>query len=322
MKSTTAHQLTLSAPHSFSETSGLKSVLLALPEGSFDDERMCDYFGYYRVIDLSAARAELEKLAEAYSVAGVQVYILNNLVREGQCDLSALPNVLFPRDVAGVLGKRIFIGSQPYSSRAPEFEIMAQVLEDLFGRDQLVVPNFDDPLMTGEFGDFVCVKDRTLLVNIGHRTSLRFAQMILASLFEYGFESVAFVQLPRELRYAHLDLACNVSPSGGGLLLSRIFKSLVLREYLSDGRRTFIPLERWAERHGLTLEFITDSEQEQGLVNYVFINRDEIITGTPHPRLAELACSAGVKLHTVPLDEVFAAGGRVRCATLVLEREE
>ncbi len=309
------------APCVRSEWGRLRRVMLARPQASVDDVGHCRYFGYRKPMDVAAARDEIEGLADFFQSAGVEVLFLDEFLHGEDLRLAkTLPNVLFARDTAGVFGRRILVGAGPSSIRFPEFSLVGSVLRKIYGPETVVLPPQDDLDMSAEFGDWLCVSCDCVLVNTGHRTSLSYVKQVSRVLFSQGFSRIGTIRLPRTLDYLHLDLVCNIVAGRRTFLVDPLLPRLTVYEISRDGVR-HVPFPEWAEDQNLSLRVLPAHAQAGG-ANFVSIGENHVLVARGHDELRALLQDMDVEVDCVPIAEVFAGAGGIRCATLVLERED
>jgi arginine deiminase len=118
-----------------------------------------------------------------------------------------LPNLMFTRDVAAVVGDHLVLSHPATAARARESAIMNAVVMHHPGfaayRDHVIrLPEG----VTFEGGDLIVVNDRTVLIGHSQRTSFGGVTSIVRALFERtGIRNVIMVNLPKERSCMHLD---------------------------------------------------------------------------------------------------------------------
>ncbi len=118
-----------------------------------------------------------------------------------------IPNLMFTRDLAAVVGGHIILSHAATLARARDSIVVRVVLRHhprFAGvRDRLIeLP----PHVSFEGGDLLVVDERTVLVGNSERTSLGGVMAITQALFERtGIENVVMVNLPKARYCMHLD---------------------------------------------------------------------------------------------------------------------
>lgn len=136
---------------------------------------------------------------------------LHRFALTGQTDLplnaQPLPNLMFTRDVAAVVGEHVLISHPATAARARESLIARVVLHHHPGfaphRERIIhLPRG----VTFEGGDLLVPDARTVLIGNSERTSLGGVMNIISALFAHtAIENVLVVDLPKERSYMHLD---------------------------------------------------------------------------------------------------------------------
>ncbi len=122
-------------------------------------------------------------------------------------NLNPLPNLIFTRDLAAVVGQHLIVSHAATNARARE-SVMAHVIFDHHprfrsAREQMVkLPDG----VTFEGGDLLVVDDKTVLIGHSERTSFSGVMAISEALVERGdVEHIVMVDLPKERYCMHLD---------------------------------------------------------------------------------------------------------------------
>ena len=118
-----------------------------------------------------------------------------------------VPNLLFTRDVAAVVGDRIILSHPANHARTRESVIMQTVLmhHPMFASVRENVIRLPEGV-TFEGGDLIVVSDRVVLIGHSERTSFSGVMSIARALFEQtAVEHVVMVDLPKRRSSMHLD---------------------------------------------------------------------------------------------------------------------
>jgi arginine deiminase len=153
-------------------------------------------------LNLSAFQSDLKLLSP-------QELLRFALTGESPLNLKALPlpNLMFMRDVAAVVGNHAIISHPATAARAREGVIMHTVLKhhDAFknyAKNLIKLPKG----VTFEGGDFLVASDKVVLIGDSQRTSLGGIISIAETLLsETGYEHVILFNLPKERYCMHLD---------------------------------------------------------------------------------------------------------------------
>jgi len=172
-------------------------------------------------------RADLEQLGAAelaeVLTAGLTVgelraglgagSLLPALSGPGDFVIPPLPNLLFTRDSAAVIGARVAVTRPSLRARQREITLVGAVWSyhpDLGG-----TPHLDTTTATGlEGGDVLVLGDGVLAVGVGQRTSPAGAEVLAAQAFSTGVaHTVLAVPIAQDRATMHLDTVCTMVSS-------------------------------------------------------------------------------------------------------------
>lgn len=128
------------------------------------------------------------------------------LVPETDFTFWPLPNLLFTRDLAAVVGDNIILSKAAKKARTREFLLMETILN--------FHPMFDDVRnniieighnQTIEGGDVLVVNDKIVLIGMSERTSFTSLMTIAENLLYRDIEYVVAVDIPKKRSSMHLD---------------------------------------------------------------------------------------------------------------------
>lgn len=122
-----------------------------------------------------------------------------------------VPNLLFTRDVAAVVGEHIILSHPATSARARESVIMSTILRYHPGFEAVRGNVLTLPAgVTFEGGDLIVASDKLVLVGHSERTSFSGVMAIANTLFAHtSVEHVLLVDLPKRRSCMHLDTVFN-----------------------------------------------------------------------------------------------------------------
>jgi len=120
--------------------------------------------------------------------------------------LNPSPNILFTRDLAAVIGKRIVLSQFARTARIRESILMETLImfHSLFDtvRDHVIrIPDTD----TIEGGDILVASENLVLIGMSERTSFSGVMQAGKSILEKGVETVLIVDIPKQRSSMHLD---------------------------------------------------------------------------------------------------------------------
>ncbi|RME21047.1 MAG: arginine deiminase [Deltaproteobacteria bacterium] len=129
-----------------------------------------------------------------------------------------IPNLIFTRDLAAVLGDLVVVGNARKPARWRE-AVLAWAVADhhpLFAGNEVAaisrwirMRGGSAPL-TVEGGDVLCLSDSVALVGASERTSWSMILQLARELFDHGFSSVLVVEMPKQRSSMHLDTVFTV----------------------------------------------------------------------------------------------------------------
>lgn len=120
--------------------------------------------------------------------------------------LNPSPNILFTRDLAAVVGRRIVLSQFARTARIRESILMETLImfHPLFDtvRDHVIrIPDTD----TIEGGDILIASENLVLIGMSERTSFSGVMQAGKSILEKGVETVLIVDIPKQRSSMHLD---------------------------------------------------------------------------------------------------------------------
>ncbi len=118
-----------------------------------------------------------------------------------------VPNLMFTRDVAAVVGSHIIVSHPATAARARESLIMRVVLDHHSGFSKVREQTINlPPGVTFEGGDLLVPGPKVVLIGNSERTSFGGVMAIAQALFEHtDIEHVLMIDMPKERSYMHLD---------------------------------------------------------------------------------------------------------------------
>tara|TARA_B100000945_G_scaffold319602_1_gene327186 strand:+ start:2562 stop:3689 length:1128 start_codon:yes stop_codon:yes gene_type:complete len=118
-----------------------------------------------------------------------------------------LINLMYPRDIAVVIGKQIFLTSSSSKVRKAE-----NLITESYFRNDIIYQDCDiidfkkiNDKLSLEGGDIFVLNRDVVMIGISERTSLEAIELIVPYIFEQTFKKVIAVNLPKERAMMHLD---------------------------------------------------------------------------------------------------------------------
>ena len=138
--------------------------------------------------------------------------------------LSKFPliNLMYPRDIAAIIGKQIYLTSSSSIVRKTE-----SFLSEIFFNNQ---PDYKECEIIDfkkigndlslEGGDIFVINKNIVLIGISERTSKEAIDLIIPYIFDQGFEYVIAIDLPKERAMMHLDTIFTQTSYNEGILFN------------------------------------------------------------------------------------------------------
>ena len=155
-----------------------------------------------------------------------------------------LPNLIFTRDIAAVIGKTVLITRSNKDVRRRENVLT----EHLFSYHNLLkgntIYNFSrqNPDSSIEGGDITIYDTNTICIGISERTSRESIELTLPTIFNEGFRHVIAINMPKDRSVMHLDTIFTRIGESDALVYAPIISkpSYTQKKYLfnSDGSMT------------------------------------------------------------------------------------
>ncbi len=191
-------------------------------------------------------------------------FVAEGSVGERFFNLHPLPNLLFTRDLAAVVGDEVIVSRAAKKARSREFLLMRTIFRHhpLFDsvKDHLISVGGHQSI---EGGDVLVASEKIVLVGMSERTTFSGLMGVAEQLLQHGVEHVLAIDIPKQRSSMHLDTIftfvdkkeCVVFPpaieeqehnvvhlsKGGDFVLSRQCRSLKeTLEELTGSSFTFI----------------------------------------------------------------------------------
>lgn len=205
-------------------------------------------------------------------------------------------NLVYMRDLAVVAPDRLILANPKYDVRKGEQEIMLATLRrNGYTGGYLDLP--DDVTMEG--ADFFWINKNEVIISVGNRTSIEFAEL--------------FSKLYPKINVRTVEAAPEGIPQhilGGAHIVDKdtiIQRKAIVKHDL--GFKNVIELEE------------TDEVVNGYAMNIVTVGPMEIIMPAGNPNTKAIYESHGIKVHETPCFELGKMGGAIACGTLPIKRE-
>ena len=272
----------------------LKAVLLHRPGHELGSSKSPDAVQMLQIPDAERAKAQHDRIANAYRQAGVAVHYVDPPVAN-------LPNQMFVADLMFMTPEGAILARPASTVRSGEERWVCRRLADLG------IPILRSIRGKGVFegADGAWLSSRTVILGRGLRTNKEGALQVSAALKDMGVDVVE-VSLPKGamhlmgiLRFADRDLA------------------LAWPHRLSNSTVASI------KKAGYEMHFIPDEvEATKGFaLNFVTLGPRQIMMPSGNPVTRTFYENLGITCFTVQIDELVKAAGAIGCLTGILERD-
>ena len=118
-----------------------------------------------------------------------------------------LINLIYPRDIAVIIGKQIYLTSSSSKVRKVENSITESFFRNGSNYKDCEIINFKNinNKLSLEGGDIFVLNKDIVMIGISERTSLEAIELIVPYIFEQKFQKVIAINLPKERAMMHLD---------------------------------------------------------------------------------------------------------------------
>ncbi len=269
---------------------------------------------YRRPIDHRLLVEQFDKLVEIFRGEGVEVILLNELFDEVDWRPSYIPpNLMFMRDVMGVLKDLVILGNMAYEARRMEPFIIGEVLRRLgYGK---MHPMGGKKYFEG--GDLMFLNEDYLLIGYGPRTSFPAAMEISSLAMEMGFNTLLIAMPPFRV---HLD--GGMMPLDKDLIVAHtptldFYPSMVVYR---DGSKDIVNAYQFLKDMGYTFISVDDEESRTFGPNVVVLDRRKIISYSWNKRTLKSLQEYGVDIIEFDGTEFRDSGGGPHCTFNTVER--
>ena len=269
---------------------------------------------YRRPIDYKLLLKQFNTLVDILRGEDVDVILLNDLFDEVGWKPSYIPpNLMFMRDVLGVLKDLVILGNMTYEARRMEPFILGEVLKRL-GYSK-VHPMGGKKFFEG--GDLMFLNEDYLLIGYGPRTSFPAAWEISGLALEMGFNTL-LVAMP-SFR-VHLD--GGMMPLDKDLILAHIptldyYPSMVVYR---DGSKDIVNAYKFLMELGYTFIDVDDDESRTFGPNVVVLDRLKVISYNWNSKTLKNLREYGVDVIEFDGTEFRGSGGGPHCTFNTVER--
>ena len=264
-------------------------------------------------------------------VAAPRGSLLAALAGPGDFVVPPLPNLLFTRDSAAVVGNRVAVTRPTMAARRREVSLTAAVWRH---HPRLAdTAELDTTGATGlEGGDVLVLGDGVLAVGVGQRTSAAGVETLARQAFETGVaRTVLAVPIAQERATMHLDTVCTMVDADAVVMYPPVARSLQAWAITAAGVRGPRPfLEAAAEALGLErlrvvvtgLDAVTaEREQWDDGNNTLALAPGLVVAYERNVRTNARLADAGIEVLAIAGSELGSGRGGPRCMSCPVVRD-
>jgi len=180
------------------------------------------------IIDLKIAKKqhqifmEIINLYKEGSCVDVRESFLNISKNENISSEFPLINLMYPRDIAAIIGNQIYLTSSSSVVRKKENFLSESFFTNKPDYKECEIIDFKKigNGLSLEGGDIFVINRNIVLIGISERTSKEAIDLIVPYLFDQAFEQVIAVDLPKERTMMHLDTIFTQTSYNEGILFN------------------------------------------------------------------------------------------------------
>ncbi len=309
-------QLELAAPpYGCAALGKLRAVLMHRPGPELDlvDAANAGDWLFNAAPDRDGMAAEHELFREMLKRNGVEVYELSHYVHHGRLLLPRLPNLMYLNDTAVITNRGSILSAMGDPGRKHESLIVKEALNNL-GVPPLIELNGPDDAMEGA----VILSNASLLVFNTERckyTSVhRFIHLALQV-----FDEVVYVDLPKNLRFAHANRVFNRIRTDLALAYLPVLQDCFL---FRKGYVRKLNFRDYLGRRGTEVVGVSDDEQMRLACAFVLLDSGKIIQfeGAFEGSTLEHLERRGIEVLSLQSQALRAGSGGPQCLTLDILR--
>ncbi len=293
----------------------LKKVLIYRPGDEVARVTWSNYRDmlFRRPVNPEKIRGEFEKLKRILRDEGVETITLNDLFEEVDWRPATVPpNMIFMRDVMGVLGRKVYMGVMRHEARRFEPNIVHKVFKRLGVENVHIIGE-------GYFegGDLIQLNRDYLMIGYGPRTDFIGAYRLALEAAEQGLNTILVSMPPFRV---HLD--GGLMPIGRDIILLHrptldYYPSLVVYK---DGEEEVVNAYSYLAEQGYTYIEVDDDEARSFGPNVAVINSTKILAYRWNVRTIDKLRDAGYDVIPFEGGEYRGAGGGPHCIFNTIER--
>ena len=169
-----------------------------------------------------------------------------------------IPNLIFTRDIAVIIGKTILITWNKKNVRNRENILSKYVFSNFKAFNDMNTYDFHKhhPDLSIEGGDILILDNKRVCIGISERTTLESIKKISKLIFKEGFKSIFAVNLPKKRSYMHLDTVFTLTSKN---------EALIYPPFLNDNTINEIHIFHKNKDYFISNENLIDTLKNDGL---------------------------------------------------------
>ena len=180
------------------------------------------------IVDLKIAKKQHQTFREIInfykegSCIDIRENFLNILESENISSKFPLINLMYPRDIAAIIGNQIYLTSSSSVVRKTENFLSESFFNNKSDYKECEIIDFKKigNGLSLEGGDIFVINREIVLIGISERTSKEAIDLIIPYIFNQEFEHVIAVDLPKERAMMHLDTIFTQTSYNEGILFN------------------------------------------------------------------------------------------------------
>jgi len=169
-----------------------------------------------------------------------------------------IPNLIFTRDIAVVIGKTLLITWNKKNVRNRENILSKYVFSNFKGFKDMNIYDFHEkhPDLSIEGGDILILDKHRVCIGISERTTIKSIKKISKLIFNQGFKSIFAVNLPKKRTYMHLDTVFTLTSEN---------EALIYPPFLNEDTNTEIHIFKKNNDHFISNKNLINTLKNDGL---------------------------------------------------------
>ncbi len=184
--------------------------------------------------------------------------LISGYLKNKQIFTYPIPNLIFTRDIAVVIGKTLLITWNKKNVRNRENILSKYVFSNFKGFKGMNIYDFHEkhPNLSIEGGDILILDKQRVCIGISERTTIESIRKISKLIFNQGFKSIFAINLPKKRAYMHLDTVFTLTSEN---------EALIYPPFLNDNTIGEIHIFKKNNDHFISNKNLIDTLKNDGL---------------------------------------------------------